>query len=232
MKCLKKLLSFLCRSRTDNLSDPGEFGIEIEGEIKKMVKGFAPELEIKIKDTLEINAEVRMSCKCVILTKGLYENKVFTTEDRKVLVAHELGHINFKNQLEISRNSTIWELVLLAAIISFVCHSGIFPATISWFLSILAIFLGRMLLISLFHDDENRADSFAIVEASIPVKSFVQCLSRADYAQMKELARETRRTFLVKSLCKLLLPIPTHPPIEQRIKRVRALYGNQTEYRN
>jgi Zn-dependent protease with chaperone function len=221
---VEKFLSIFSCSKTDELKNPGEYGIEIQPEIIALIEKFDPKIKIKIKDTPKIHAQAPLcDPSCIELSTGLLENKRFTTEDIMVLVAHELGHIIPKSYFEcLITIIVLGTAILLPTIIMLALWLKFSLCLILGITSLLSCF-SRSWFIALSHDNENSADSFAITEASIPVESFAQCFAKVEIVQRQEIALETRVEFLRRSLIKLILN--THPSIEQRILRVRTLYG-------
>jgi Zn-dependent protease with chaperone function len=215
MGFVERLLSLLFCSKTNELKDPCKYGIEIHPDIIALIEKFNPNIKIKIKDTPKIFAQAPLlNSTCIILSKRLFEE--FIIEDIKVIVAHELGHIIPKSPFKI--------------LFCFITLTGIATFLILWFtrhfLYSLLIVVFLLLCISyLSCEDEKRADSFVIVKAEIPVESFAQCFSRIRSAQQNESLLETRWEFLKNSIEKLLFNF--HPSIEQRISRVRTLYGTK-----
>jgi hypothetical protein len=223
------------RNSINELKDPNECGIEIPPEVTALIEKFDPEIKIKIKIIPAIYAQaLDVTPPVIALSKRFFEKRIdnienFTTEDIKVLVAHELGHIihpkssSLKNHFEYLVKAIGLGLIVLFAIIYL----------LEWWLEFLPCFIltttflllwfGRSWFIALSHDNENRADSFAIVEAPISLESFAQCFSKVDFVKRQELALGTRLEFVKVSLTKLILN--THPSVEQRIWRVYTLYG-------
>ncbi len=215
------MFSLFFHVNTSKAKDPSEYGIEIPPEIQALVEKFDLKIRIKIVDIPKIHAQAPISNQPYIeLSTRLFERRTnsieqFTMDDIMVLVAHELGHIIPKSHFDFSVKLILTGASIL--IVWFCITFSLYP--------LLAITLLLLWLGSLSRDEEYRADSFAIVEAGISVESFVQCFSKAETVQRQETALETKWAFIMKSLLKLILN--THPSIDQRILRVRTLYGTR-----
>jgi Zn-dependent protease with chaperone function len=226
MGLVARFFSLFSCSKIDDLKDPSEYGAEKRlTEATALIEKFNPVIKIKIKDTPKIEAQSLLSVLYyIILSTGLIESKIFTNEDIKVLVAHELGHIIPKSYFSVlSRLAKMCMAVLL--IIVFILFVG-------WGLAHeqhLAIYASYLLLIVfatvVFHgvmarNEEYKADRFAIIKAAISTEAFAQCFIKVKSLQSQKFESETFCVFIDRFLEGLLYE---HPRVERRISKIRAL---------
>jgi Zn-dependent protease with chaperone function len=114
--------------------------------------------------------------------------------------------------------------------------SASIPLILAW---IIVPFWGRsaysfipLILITLFlailvssasRDEEERADSFAIVEAKISIETFARSLTKLWKSNKLQTLPETRCGYLFRIIVYKLI-FNTHPSVEYRVLRLHVLY--------
>jgi Zn-dependent protease with chaperone function len=227
------------RSRIAKAKYPGERpDITIPPEVAALIGRFDPNIKIKIANdpNLRPRAAVFHSKPAyIILSKrflGQDTNEAiqFSTNEVLAIVAHELGHI-------VPEDHTTWlmEMLLGGLLGGFALICGTATLWLLWSGSLYSLLACASLIVWILAcaflivwfghvscAGEYDADAFAITAAKIPIADLEHSLNKLDlYFAEKRRARTTRLRFLADSLCHSY----THPSVEQRILRIRTLYG-------
>jgi Zn-dependent protease with chaperone function len=213
MGLVAKFLSSFFSSKTDELKDPSD----IAPEILELIEKHSSKIKIKVQDTQKIYAYTNLRSSIIVLSRGIFDK--FKDPEIKVFVAHELGHIQYKDKFQ--KFKLIFFCIIGFSIGLFLI--GCMKMTLvnmPWSLGVLLLCVSCITYKFLSHSDEYRADNFAITEASISAESFAQCFSKVDIILEEEYAAES---LLISSAQRLGRNF-THPPIKMRISRVRTLY--------
>lgn len=145
----------------------------------------------------------------IVLSRRLFERSVnsvsqFNDQDIMAIVGHELGHI-------IPTNFFIWLVYLISTMIMAAIVGFLYFAFFKPLFSFVFLIFGGVLvacLAYLNHQEEYQADRFAVKEADIPIKEFIQCLEKLHLVFMQEVPLKQRRSLVRKVF---------RPTIEQRI---------------
>lgn len=195
--------------------------ITIPPEVTELISRFDPNIRIKISNDQRVFAQAASFNKRPayiifsrqILERGTPESAWIDTDDIVAITAHELGHI-------IPKSYAMWSLGVIM--------SGMFCVVVLSLAtrSVYPIVLVPVLLFwsgAISQKEELLADRFAIIEAKIPTAKFTGSLVKLyDYVSKQHLERVTAWGFLFDSLLALLFN--SHPDIEKRVTRLRALY--------
>jgi hypothetical protein len=207
--------------------------IIIPPEILALIRRFDPSIEIRIADNagdIPETAIFRRHPAYIVISRFALgettsDNIRFETKHLLAIVAHELGHI-----VQAKRSTWLLEI----------CASGMACAWISFLLALVRsnwigflwailafVFITNVLnLVSRL--DEYRADAFAITDGFIPIADYSEALKVLELHISIMYKKSMDRLKLMK---KALISIlgTGHPSVEQRIRRIQILYGEQVE---
>jgi hypothetical protein len=219
-------------ARVSGAKDPSEFPeIKIPINVQELIKRFDQKIKLKVKDVPLDGTSLASFGKYppfIILSKRLFDRKSnkaeqFNDNDIMACVAHELGHFFSKRHIK-----WLTQLVISATmpLILGLCNALFYKKSACSVVAIILITL-FLALSSASREEEERADSFAITEAKIPVEIYTRSLIKVWKSIKQQIPPETRWRYLSRIIVKLFFN--THPSVECRVLRLHTLYQSDDE---